>query len=53
MGDYQIRERNLLPLFKEYADDAQVILSELHDYHTNSKMAQHGIVELTSYITNL
>ena len=40
-------------LVKEYMDDAQVILSEFHDHHTNSEMAQHEIVELTSYITNL
>ena len=40
-------------LVKEYEDDAQIILSELHENHTNSEMAQHAIVELTSYITNL
>ena len=26
---------------------------ELHDYHTKSEMAQHEIVELTTFITNL
>ena len=40
-------------LVNDYEDDAQVILSELHEHHTNSEMGQHESVELTSYITNL
>ena len=40
-------------LNKEYEDDAQRILAELHEYYTKSEMAQHEIVELTTYITNL
>ena len=38
---------------KEFEDDAQQILVELHDYHTKYEMAQHEIVELIVYITNL
>ena len=33
-------------LTKEFEDDAQQILAELHDYHTKSEMTQHEIVEL-------
>ena len=40
-------------LVKEGEDDAQIILLELHQHHTNSETAQDAIVELTSYITNL
>ena len=40
-------------LTKEFKDDAQEILAELHDYHNKSKMAQHEIVELTTYTNNL
>ena len=38
---------------KDHEDDAQIILSEPHEHHTNIKMDQHEIVELTSYTTNL
>ena len=38
---------------EEFKDDAQQILAELHDCHTKSEMAQHEIVELITYITNL
>ena len=40
-------------LTKEYKDDTQKILAELHNYHTKSEMAQHEIAKLTTYITNL
>ena len=33
-------------LTKKFEDDAQLILTELHEYHTKSKMAQHEIVDL-------
>ena len=40
-------------IIKEFEDDAQQILAELLEYHMKSAMAQHEIVELTMYITNL
>ena len=40
-------------LTKEFEDDTQQILAQLHEYHTKSEMAQHETVELTTYITNL
>ena len=40
-------------LVKEFEGDAQSILSKLHYYHTQSNVAQHEVVVLTTYITNL
>ena len=40
-------------LVKEFEGDAQSILSKLHHYHTQSNIAQHEVVALTTYITNL
>ena len=38
---------------KEFEGDARFILSKLHHYHTQSNVAQHEVVTLTTYITNL
>ena len=40
-------------LLKEFEGDASTILSKLHHYHTESNVAQHEVVTLTTYITNL
>ena len=40
-------------LVKEFEGDARPILSKLHHYHTQSIVAQHEVVTLTTYITNL
>ena len=40
-------------LVKEFEGDARSILSKLHDYHTQSNVAQHEVATLTTYITNL
>ena len=40
-------------LVKEFGGDAQSILSKLHHYHTQSNVAKHEVVALTTYITNL
>ena len=40
-------------LVREYEGDARTIISKLHHYHTQSNVAQHEIVTLTIYITNL
>ena len=40
-------------LVKELEGDARSIISELHHYHTKSNVAQHEIVNLTTYITSL
>ena len=40
-------------LVKEFEGDAQSILSKLHQYHSQSNVAQHEVVALTTYITNL
>ena len=40
-------------LVKEFEGDARSILSKLHHYHTQSYVAQHEVVTLTTYITNL
>ena len=40
-------------LVKEFEGDARTILSKLHHYHTESNVAQHEVVILTTYITNL
>ena len=40
-------------LVKEFEGDAQSILSKLHYYHTQSNVAQHEVVVLTTYITTL
>ena len=40
-------------MVKEFEGDAQSILSKLHHYHTPSNVAQHAVVALTTYITNL
>ena len=40
-------------LVKEFEGDARTILSKLHCYHTESNVAQHEVVTLTTYITNL
>ena len=39
-------------LVKEFEGDARSILAKLHHYHTQSD-AQHEVVTLTTYITNL
>ena len=38
---------------KEFEGDARTIISKLHHYHTQSNDAQHEVVTLTTYITNL
>ena len=38
---------------KEFEGDARSILSKRHHYHTQSNVAQHEVVTLTTYITNL
>ena len=38
---------------EEFEGDARSILSKVHHYHTQSNMAQHEVVTLTTYITNL
>ena len=40
-------------LVKEFEGDARFILSKLDDYHTQSNVAQHEVVTLTTYITIL
>ena len=40
-------------LVKEFEGHARSILSKLHYYHTQSIVAQHKVVTLTTYITNL
>ena len=40
-------------LVKEFEGDARSILSKLHHYHTQLNVAQHEVVTLTTYITNL
>ena len=40
-------------LVKEIEGDARSILSKLHQYHTQSNVAQHEVVTLTTCITNL
>ena len=38
---------------KEFEVDVRTIISKLHHYHTESNVAQHEVVTLTTYITNL
>ena len=38
---------------REFEGDARTIISKLHHYHTESHVAQHEVVTLTTYITNL
>ena len=40
-------------LVKEFEGDTRSILSKLLHYHTQSNVAQHEVVTLTTYITNL
>ena len=40
-------------LVKQFEVDARSILSKLHHYHTQSNVAQHEVVTLTTYIINL
>ena len=40
-------------LVKEFEGDARSILSKLYHYHTQSNVAQHEVVTLTTYSTNL
>ena len=40
-------------LVKEFEGGARSILSKLHYYHTQPNVAQHEVVTLTTYITNL
>ena len=40
-------------LVKEFEGDPRTIISKLHHYHTQSNVAQHEVVTLTTYITNL
>ena len=37
----------------EFEGDARTIISKLHHYHTQSNVAQHEVVNLTTYITTL
>ena len=37
----------------EFEGHARSILSKLHHYHAQSNVAQHEVVTLTTYITNL
>ena len=39
-------------LVKEFEGDSRSILSKLHHYHTQSNVAQHEVVTLTTYTTN-
>ena len=40
-------------LVKEFEGDARTIVLKLHHDHTQSNVAQHEVVTLTTYITNL
>ena len=40
-------------LVKEVEGDTRSFLSKLHHFHTQSNVAQHEVVTLTTYITNL
>ena len=40
-------------LAKQFKGDARSILSKLHHYHTQSNVAQHEVIALTTCITNL
>ena len=40
-------------MVKEFDRDARTIISKLHHYHTESNVAKHEVVTLTTYITNL
>ena len=40
-------------LVKEFDGDKRTIISKLHHTHTQSNVAQHEVVTLTTYITNL
>ena len=40
-------------LVKEFEGDARTIICKLHHYHAESNVAQHEVVTLTTYITNL
>ena len=40
-------------LVNEFEGDARSIILKLHHYHTKSNVAQHGIITLTTEITNL
>ena len=40
-------------LGNKFDGDARTIISKLHHYHTQSNVAQHEVVTLTTYITNL
>ena len=40
-------------LVKEFEGDARSIILKLHHYHTQSNVAQHDIITLTTEITNL
>ena len=40
-------------LAKEFEGDARTIISKLHHYHTQSNVAQHEVVTLSTSITNL
>ena len=40
-------------LVKEFEGDARSIISKLNHCHTQSNVAQHEVVTLTTYITNL
>ena len=40
-------------LVKEFEGDARSIILRLHHYHTKPNVAQHDIITLTTYITNL
>ena len=40
-------------LVKEFEGDSRTIISKLHHYHTQSNVAQHQVVLLTTYMTKL
>ena len=40
-------------LIKEFEGDTRTIISKLEHYHTQSNVAQHEVVSLTTYIINL
>ena len=50
---YLPSDRKGRELVKEFEGDARTIISKLHHYHTKSNVAQHEVVTLKTYITNL
>ena len=48
-----LQTENWRELVKEFEGDARSIILKLHHYHTESNVAQHDIITLTTEITNL